>query len=243
MEKINKKLLVIDSSGIRPFVFAEAKLGLSQENLENFSNSVNLDLKFANSTISEFSFAYTSQISIFEETLTSSLLSGKSNKNTSIIMSDAGYFSLTSDRTEQLSIKSSKIKTNEQSKLWELSPHWELLSPQDKDIITLAINGSRTYEEVAILTNDWHLREQCLNFENIHAYGSCSMLAGMVLTNFITYQKGTYIYNGWLNFSPRWIPYCKNEHGIKRKLRFSEVLAIEKGRMQKGNSFWLYKNN
>lgn len=239
MAIINKKCLIVDSSGVRPFVFAEAKLGLSSRVLEGFFDYNGLNLHLGSTTINEFAFRYNPQESLFSASLDSSLFLGVPNKNFSISLSDAGYFSLTNNNMNQLSIYASNVKVSNQNRLWELSPHWGPLSPQDRDVISLALGVSKTYDEVAILTNDWHLRQQCSNFEGISTYGSCSMLAGIVLTGFITYQKGTYIYQKWLEEEPRWIPYQKNEHGIKRKLKFGEVLAIERSRMQKENSFWM----
>lgn len=194
MANINKKSLIVDSSGIRPFVFAEKKLRLSSEVLENFTDYVGLDLYLNNTTIKEFFFRYNAQTSIFNTPLATSLLDGISYENSSISLSDTGYFSLTDGNVDQFSIRTSKARINQQNRLWESSPHWKFLSSQDRDVITLALSKSKTYDEVAILTNDWHLRQQCLDFENISTYGSCSMLAGIVLTDFVTYQKGTYIF-------------------------------------------------
>ena len=237
MANINKKCLIVDSSGVRPFVFAETKLGLSSGVLEKFFNYNSLDLRLGSTAINEFAFRYNPQESLFSVPL-DPLSLGAPYKNISISLSDAGYFSLTNNNTDRFSIYALNAKVSNQSRLWELSPYWELLSSQDQAVISLAISASKTYDEVAILTNDKHLRQQCFNFEGISTYGSCSMLTGVVLTGFITYQKGMYIYQKWFEEEPRWIPYQKNEYGIKRKLKFGEVLAIERQRMRKGNSFW-----
>lgn len=240
MANILKKSLIIDSSGIRPFVFAEKNLGLSAVALENFMDYIDSDLFLSDRVTHEFSFSYGSQSDIFTAPLTSSLLVNAPRKNFSISLSDAGYFSLTGVNANQLSIGVSKTThTIRQGRLWESSSHWQQhLSSEDKSLITLAYGKVKTYDKVAILTNDWHLRQQCLNFDRIFTYGSASMLAGMVFTGFITVQQGTYIYGGWLKEEQRWIPYSRNEYGGKRKLKFREVLEIEKSRMQKKNSFW-----
>ena len=241
MANLNKKCLIIDSSGVRPFVFAVKNLSLNFKKFEEFSDHFDIFIGDSLLLNGEFSFSYGNQQSIFTSPINPVQLTNFPLQNFSIVLSDAGYLSQTINKKSKFSFNISKIEVdvNQRRILWDSSPHWDFLSDRDKDIISLAYQKNKTYDEVAVLTNDWHLRQQCLEFEGISTYGSCSMLAGAVLTGFITYQQGTYIYSGWLKEEPKWIPYAKNEYGFKRKLKFREVLEIERWRIKNNESFWI----
>lgn len=239
-QKKRKKCLIVDTSAAYPIAFAEKNLNLYSGFLEDFVDNLDLELFSSDKSAQEFSFSYGTQRSIFTSPIEPTVFLNVSSKGFSVSLSGDGYFSVSNGNAwEQFNIGITQIDDiSAQTRLWELSPHWGFLSPQDKSLVTLAYEKSKTFNEVAVLTNDWHLRQQLLDFENISTFGSSSMLAGVVLTGFISYQKGTYVYLGWLKENPRWIPYTKNSYGVKRKLKFSEVLSIERSRIENGSSFW-----
>jgi len=109
------------------------------------------------------------------------------------------------------------------------------LSTEDRFVIQTAQQTKSEYSWTAVFSNDWHLRKQCVSYEGVDVYGTCSMLAGMVITEVISYQKGSFIYYEWFHQNPRWIP---PERITRRKLRFGEVLSIERERVNNGKSFW-----
>jgi len=235
--KNKKRLAIIDSSFSRPVQFSLSEGDLIQEDLYEFCD--NLDVYFYNTSLNmhEFMSGYASQPSLFAQPI--SVASYSMIQSSKVIyLSNNGDFSLTAGINKPLpiAIYDSEINQN-QPTLWQHSFQWrERLSFEDKNIISLASTLSSTYEGVAVLTNDWALRQQCNLYEGIDVYGTCSMLAGLALSNVITYQKGTFIYKTWFNEEPRWVPTNLLE---RRKWTFKEVLDFERERIKQRKSFWI----
>jgi len=230
-DKQYSKALVVDRSGLDPIMFSLANKHLTSNTVSDFINDAGIDCYFSDFCRNEFLYQYNPQQSLFSEPL-------NMNKITdSIYLSDAGALSSSSFNINQLGIfaSQSEISNSIQPTLWQNSPHYKYLSVEDKCIIQTPQQLRSEYSWVAVFSNDWHLREQCISYEGIYAYGTCSMLAGMVITDVISYQKGSFIYYEWLNQNPRWIP---SEKITRRKLKFKEVLDIERERVNNGKSFW-----
>jgi|SRR3989344_3846415 len=204
MKNINKKALVIDSSGIHPLLFAIGEKDIKSNKLDSFLSNLDTDCYLSNQARHEFSMLnYASGISLFAEPINL----GTQNYD-AVYLSDAGYFSATADTDFGLKLSASNLATTEinQPTLWETSNQWKGLSIEDRSVIKTARGFVPQYSSVAILTNDWDLRQQSTLFEGIEVRGTCSMLAGLVLGDYISYQQGTYIFGKWLTREPRWIP-------------------------------------
>jgi len=228
-EKKNKAL-VVDISGLNPIDFSLANNHFTPDVVSDFIDNTDIDCFFADSSRDEFIYNYNNQQSLFDKQI---------NRDTDIIcLSNTGHLDSSSLNINQLKISALQIETSNsiQLTLWQNSPDYGYLSTNDKDIIQTAQQLQNEYSWVAVLSNDWHLREQCISYEGINVYGTCSILAGMVVTNVISYQKGSFIYYEWFNYDPRWIP---SEKATRRKLKFKEVLDIERERVNSGKSFWV----
>lgn len=236
----SKKALIIDSSGIDPLQFSLFEKHLNVVEVENFFNNANIDLFYSSACQTEFSFQYpTITPSLFVESISVSSQSF-SNLVDAIYLSDSGVFSQSSFNVDYPKVASCQALSSESSStLWQFSPHYNFLSLCDKSIIETAKNLRNSSETVAVLSNDWHLRQQCLGFEGINVYGTCSMLAGMVLSDIISYQKGIFIYYTWAITNARWIP---NESKTREKLKFKEIIEIERNRFRGGKSLWMNPN-
>jgi len=232
IKKKKNKALVVDVSGIDPIAFSLTNKYLNDSrNLKEFFKSRNIDLYFPSSCVGEFLFQHCSQESLFVGRLS---LQEESIKQAggSIYLSDTGSFSGSSFNNDCCEIKSFQgiHNSSPQLGLWQVSTEYQNLSSNDKNIISTAMMLEKNYEYVAILSNDSDLRSYCQSYEGISVYGTCSLLAGMVLAEIFSYQKGTAIYNKWLDEDPRWIP---------SDLRFKEVLNLERQRLKDGKCFWL----
>ena len=126
-------------------------------------------------------------------------------------------------------------ETTEQQNLWETSKDLSFLSEEDRSVLRAARELTGQYNTVSILTNDWNLRQQSTLYEGLEARGTCSMLAGLSLGGYISYQRGSYIFGKWLAKEPRWIPTL---HPELRKFTFREALDFERRKRNRGSSFW-----
>ncbi|MBI1839028.1 MAG: hypothetical protein HYR95_01875 [Candidatus Colwellbacteria bacterium] len=235
MEKSNKKALIIDSSGVHPWLFAINEKDISADKLGVFLDDLGVDCYLSDQARHEFStLNYTSGISLFAEPIGSTTL----KKYDAVYLSDAGYFSPTANTNFdlQLSIPDFRMDVSNPT-LWETSPQWAHLSYEDRSVIKTATALVSQYSSVAILTNDWSLRQQSNLYEGIEARGTCSMLASLSLGGYISYQRGTYIFGKWMAKESRWVPTVYPPE--RRKFTFREVLEVERKRREKSRSFWL----
>lgn len=233
MKKSNKKALVIDSSGVHPWLFAINEKDISSDNLELFLDNLDADCYLSDQARHEFStLNYASGVSLFAEPMGSMA----TQKYDPVYLSNAGYFSTTAniDSGLQLLVPDFRIEMSQQT-LWETSVQWTNLSDEDRSVIKTARALVPQYSSVAILTNDWSLRQQSILYEVIEARGTCSMLAGLSLGGYISYQRGTYIFGKWSDKEPRWVPTFYPE---RRKFTFREVLEVERKRREEDKSFW-----
>lgn len=232
IKKKENKALVVDASGIDPVSFSLANEYFNNENLKFLFKKGSIDLYYPSSCVEEFLFQHCSQESLFVGQLS---LQEEAIKQAggSIYLSDTGSFSCSSSNfnNDYCEIKSFQDIHNSspQLGLWQVSTEYQNLSSNDKNIINTAIALKENYRYVAILANDLDLRRYCQSYEGISVYGTCSLLAGMVLTEVFSYQKGTAMYSKWFNKDPRWVP---------SNLKFKEVLNLERQRFNNKKSFW-----
>jgi len=237
MKNSNKKALVIDSSGIHPLLFATGENDIQLDELDSFLNDLETDCYLSDQARHEFStLNYASGVSLFAEPMGGVGV----QKYDAVYLSDAGYFSVTADTDFglQLSVSDSPAETSHPT-LWETSVQWNNLSYEDRSVIKIAREFKPQYSSVAILTNDWDLRQQSTLYECIEARGTCSMLASLSLGGYISYQCGTYIFRKWLTEEPRWIP---THYPERRKFTFKEILEVERKLRSESKSFWSSSN-
>jgi len=230
--KKNNKALVVDVSSLNPLYFSLSNNHFTSDLINNFIKKSNIDLFYDDSCYDEFNYNWNNQGSLFIES--------PIKANEAIYLSDVGNLYSSSDNINQPKISSLKTEFSEsvQQTLWGNSFSYKHLSEEDKQIIQTAQQLQTKYSWTAVFSNDWHLKNQCISYEGVDTYGTCSMLAGMVLSNFITYQKGTFIYHKWLNEDFKWIPFNRI---FKKALSFKEVLDIERKRIDNDKSFWIKK--
>jgi hypothetical protein len=96
-----RKCLIVDNSGIRPFLFAEERLGLNPVTFSSFLDSVGVDGALTSQAAHEFSFSYSNQPDIFTTPLSPNILLNAPLKNFSISLSSSGQFSLTNGSMSQ----------------------------------------------------------------------------------------------------------------------------------------------
>lgn len=230
------KILVIDSSGIDPISFSLSEKHFSDQIIKNFFNNSGIESYYSNDCIREFIFEHKEQKDLLVESIgKTSLTNGGDNE---IYLSNNGTFS-SSSLGEYHCLPVYPLQSQQPIQIQEIdssSSYYKHLSSEDKSILKVAKykKAEGLCNNVAILVNDWNLKKQSIDCEAIPAFGTCSMLAGMVLNNAISYQKGTYIYKCWLARDPRWIP----NDGNYKKLSFQKVLQIERERMNNKKSFW-----
>ncbi|GEM_PF-5211509 len=237
MKEFSKKALIIDSSGVHPWLFAVKEGGISPEKFEEFFNDIGgVDCHLSNQARHEFStLEYASGVSLFAEPIQ---FVGEQGYD-EVYLSDAGYFSVTTNANLGLRLSVSDSGTEpSHSTLWETSSQWQSMSREDRSVMKLSRELTSQYSSVAILTNDWALRQQSTLYEGIEARGTCSMLAGFVLSGYINYQRGTSIFGQWLTQESRWVPTYYPE---RRKFTFREVLEVERNLRTKDKSFWAPK--
>lgn len=230
-----KKALVIDKSGINPWVFSIEKNDILADDLCMFIEDAGIDCYFSQYTKKEFSTCnYVAQPSLFAKPLNVATIQNYEP----IYLSDAAYFSGTSSLGSNLRIVPCEAK-QVQAGLWEASDEWKLLSEEDRSVIKTANSLMNEYQGVTILTNDWPLRQQCELYEGIVVKGTCSMLAGFALAGYITIQRGVSIFNKWRSNEPRWIPGVYEKKRFLRKYTFGEILELERQRQKINQSFWV----
>lgn len=236
-ENKNNKILVNDSSGIDPNSFSLSEKHFNDQVLKNFLNNAGIDNYYSNDCIGEFIFEHKEQKDLLVESIGEISLTNGESGNT-IYLSNNGTFSASS-LGEYHCLPIYPLQSQQSIQIQEINSstsYYKHLSTEDKSILKVAKykKAEGLYDNVAILTNDWNLKKQSIDCEAIPAFGTCSMLAGMVLNNAISYQKGTYIYKYWLEHNHRWIP----NDGDYKKLSFQKVLQIERERMNNKKSFW-----
>ncbi len=233
------KALVVDSSGIAPIMHSLDEGDFVVSKCNELPISSGIDLYYDRSSTAELSFQPGFQTSLFEMPLSTS---NPVPKHEEIYLSDTGTFSSVTFRTDWPTLKNAQYDHDYsvvyQASLWQTSVHWKRLSMEDVNIINTAHELKRAYGEVAILSNDGDLRKQCGRFEGISVYGTCSMLAGMVLNRYMNYQKATYIHSTWAGIDLRWVPRKISEPSGKRVMKFGEILDIERRRLKNKKSFW-----
>ncbi len=224
----DKRALLVDMSGFDPINYLVSTKKLSPTLIENFFQGADIDLFYSQESIKELGFCFNSQGSLAEIGL---------SEYKTIYLSDSGNFSQSTFYGNELPLLATSLpEANKQLSLWQISGHWQYLDTNDKHIIETAHNLEQNYDSVAILTNDWHLKRQAIQYEAIPAYGTCSLLAAIAIENAVSYQKATSIFTQWRERNPKWIP--RSEKFFK-KMEFREILAIERQRKKDGKSFWI----
>lgn len=239
----NKKYLIIDKSGFDSFTFASAQKKLDIAVFESFlekqqvvplvtedaynageftSHSYSPNL-FSGTTFNNESLNKIETVSFNSDgTLTSVF----KTSNAVQIISASIYSSTISQ--EQLSGFAPVNIIPQQPSLWEASDHWKMLSHSltDLSVVNLSREFSKKWVQFAVLVNDWHLREY-LKLEGHSVIGSAALLAGMVLTNTISPQRGTFIYyDVWGKTNPKYLPNKNNQ--TKEKYKFREIISEKK---------------
>ncbi len=239
----NKKYLIIDKSGFDPFTFASAQKKLDIAVFESFLEKqqvVPLVTKeaytageFTNHSYSPNLFSGTTfnneslnKIETASFNSDGTLTSVFKSSNAVQIISASTYSNTNSQ--EQLSGVCSKNTILQQPSLWEVSKHWKELTSSlpDVSVVNLSREFSKKKIQFAVLVNDWHLREY-LKLEGYSVIGSAALLAGMVLTNTISYQRGIFIYYDILGkANPKYLPNKNNQ--TKEKYKFREIISEKK---------------
>src|SRR3989338_9424911 len=226
------KVLVVDSSGLSPWFFTMKEENITPDILDTFLRDIEADYYLSGKAQHEFlTTGYLSQLSIFS----SPFDFGNIQKFDTVYLSDAGYLSVTTNSKSRFTFFNTGDELAQPS-LWSMSEVWPRLSEEDRDVIQTTGGLTGRYSCTAILTNDWDLRQQCTRYEGIEARGTCSMLAGLVLGGYISYQRGTYIFGRWLLEEPRWVPTVL--YPERRKFIFREILDEERRRQVEKRSFW-----
>jgi len=235
---MENKILVFDTAGIEPIRYSLKEGRIKLQELQDFYYTAKINVVTSYACASrEFTYEHNSQQNIFVESITKD----------SCTLGDEGvvFLSFTGDFSQRpygdinvpVSVINPQTKTTSTTNidtLWKCTPQWNNeMSDEDKSLIEIIKDPEK--ENYALLTNNYHLREQC-KFEGIKVYGTCSMLAGMVISNTMSYQKGTFIFNSWLEKDRKWIP---NKNKERDKLSFKEILDIEKKRSRNNSSFWI----
>ncbi|NTU66811.1 MAG: hypothetical protein HGB08_02690 [Candidatus Moranbacteria bacterium] len=227
---MKNKILIWDTSGIDPVRYSLKEDQIQIEKINAFYAQAGLKTATSSECVScEFTYEHNNQRNILVESIANtSCISGKSG---TVFLAANGDFSYSfygsSISVNVIYSKTEGVSTLRGGTLWKNSCQWTSnLSIEDKSLIT--ITGVLDYSDCAILTNDKGLRKQC-DLEGVKNFGTCSMLAGMVISNIISYQKGTIIFKNWAEKDKRWIP----------KRTFAEILNIERDRFDNGSSFWV----
>lgn len=229
----NKKFAIVDESFLDPFKFTISSIGGSQisscqfcgffenHNIMLLSNSVcfeELGYSYANGTLFDFSIEDNVNDSSLPELKTVYI-----NDSGGTVTSNLGGFFRWPIYI--FPANSFPFPADEFSRKSKLSIPDKSLIAQVKYVTNLPISGSH----VRLLTNDRSLRKSASD-DSISVSGSASCLAAMVISGSLSYQKGTAIYGKWGMEDPHWIP---------PREPFKNVLLLERGRMNDGNSFWL----
>ncbi len=213
------KILIPDSSGLNPFLYSIREGELRTEDLEKFLETQEIKLYAAKEVCFDCNnaFRYSNKSDIFTQSFIENSVGC-----TGCTIGDNGTFVESMNKPALVTI----VAATESSRTFEGWPSPKI-SKEDKSSIVLAKKLSGKY--VAVLANDGNLRKHCGRL-NVLVYGSASLLAGIVLTGFLTYQKGTCLYNSW---------YVKNHGWIPKNLTFGSVLKIERNRIEGNKSFFV----
>lgn len=230
---MENKILALDTSGIDPIRFSLKKNEIQINKLQDFFKQASIVAVTSYECVSqEFVYDHNRQQNMFVESLSNS--SSTFEKNSIFLNPNGDFYKTSQGHDLQVNINNSQYEEISTINIWKCTSQWSNeMSEEDKSLIKL----KEDYKNIsyAILTNDYNFRQQC-EFEGINVYGTCSMLAGMVLSDTINYQKGTCIFKSWSEKEKKWIP---SELKTKRKLSFKEILEIEKNRIKEGRSFWI----
>ncbi len=220
------KYLVADAAGFDPIRYSINKGWMMVNDFGKFFCQVEIKMCIPDIALKEGEFSYSEIPCLFNSyTVTSTVV----NDQTYIISSNGTVL------PDNIFLNESKFKIysintkSSQPNLWQTSEYWPELSLVDKSNIFLAEDLLNSKKETAILTNDLDLKFQSI-ISNIPVFGTASLLAGMVIGNIYSHQKGTKLFYNWQIIDPKWTP---------KGYTFREVLDSEKLREQKGQSFWL----
>lgn len=214
------KILIPDSSGLNPFLYSIREGKIMTEDLDKFLESQGIKLYAAKEVCFDNEYSYSPQWDIFTyKTLQS--FNGEGSNCIGCTIGGNGTFIESPETSAMVTI----VAATESSKTFENWPSPKI-SKEDKATILLAQKYSNK-DNVAILANDGKLRKHSKRLK-ISIYGSASLLAGIVLTKILTYQKGIYLYESW---------YVKNHGWTPNHLTFGNVLDIERKRIKDGKSF------
>ena len=246
----NKKYLIIDKSGFDPFTFASAQQNLDITVFENFLEKQHIVPIITEAAFNAGEFTHHSYgPNLFSGTTFNNenpnkvetasfnsdgtLTSAFKSSNAVQIISVSTY-SNTISQEQWAGVAPVNIIPQQQS-LWMASEHWKKLSDTDKSVVNLSREFSKKEIQFAVLVNDWHLREY-LKLEGHSIIGSAALLAGMVLTNTISPQRGTFIYyEVWGKSNPKYLP--NKDNNPKEKLPFKEILQMKRVKINKGVAF------
>ena len=106
------------------------------------------------------------------------------------------------------------------------------MSEEDKSALELAEEIIKKGYQVAILANDFKLREQA-KLQKIEVYGSAALLCAILSKKLMSRQKATSLYYKWCTVDKKWIP---NYSGTRKVLEFKKV--IETCNRNEKRKFW-----
>lgn len=218
---IGHKFAVVDASFFTPFDYSIKKGVISVGDLSSFLDQTKIELCVTNSILKEIeSICY----------ITSDPLTFRSSQISSdTASSDAN----TDSQSAEALLSSSGTMTNYiymdglEFRVFNTSE-----STPDMSNISLAYELMSSGNTAAILTNDERLRREAKHL-SILFFGSCSFLAGMVLSGKYTDKKATKIFYKWKMIDQRWVP---------KDFLFKDVLSMERKRVKDNESFWFNKD-
>ncbi len=222
------KFLIIDTSGFNPIRYSITEGDMAINDLTRFSVQANLQLCITSAILQSGEFSYSKTPDLFTYThnrpLSDTTSSGINDQLTKSCWLTLNGTMTIDNHMGELEVKVLNIQTTQTNS----SNYLSKLSPQDISNISLANELLESGSNVAILVNDWHLREQA-KVNKISVYGTCSFLAGMVLNDIYTYQKTTKLHYKWKEVDKKWVP---------RDFSFKDVLHLESDRNKERKSFW-----
>lgn len=222
------KFLIVDTSGFDPIRYSISNRDMTMNDLYAFSIKANMQLCITDTILKAGEFSYSTNPELF------TYRDNASPSNTAF--SDMGDQSIkscwltsngtitTCEGSGELEFKVLSVQATQTSSI----SYSQRLSSEDISNIFSANKLLKLGDNVAILVNDWDLKQQAQEGK-IPAYGTCSFLAGMVLNDIYTYQKATKLYYKWKSKDKKWVPIF---------LSFQDILFKEKNRKKDRESFW-----